>query len=67
MERVTFRRVVFLPTETGFDYPLDLPIPRVGEGVQFNEYSGTVSSVKHAIERQEKGLIAVIKITVIPF
>lgn len=32
-----------------FDYPQDVPLPRIGEKVFFNDLGGTVEEVKHRL------------------
>lgn len=47
------RRLIFIvirfDTHSGsFDYPKDLPIPRIGESVGFNDMFGIVEKVHHS-------------------
>jgi len=47
--KLEFRTIEFLKTGKAFDYPKRLPIPRIGEWVQFDGNFGWVVSVKHMI------------------
>lgn len=47
---VNFRTIYFTEEKVNFEYPINLPIPKIGETVYCKEYGGRVADIIYRIE-----------------
>lgn len=46
-----FKNTREYPYSAALDYPQNLPLPRIGETVLYNDYNGIVIDVRHGLQK----------------